>query len=246
MRYRLLLSIFMLALMTSPLQAEPRLIAGEAPLFCYMERDKVRGVACDLLREMAQRVGHSGEIELMPFKRALHETKNTQDALMVPVARTDERAPDYQWLTEILQEEFLLAALRESQADISNFDAARKLNIGVLIGGAAAQIIKDQHLVHVQEVYTEELNVRKLAAGRIDAWLGSWNVMRQAQRDLGYPDDALRRGAVGIRVRIYLAGSPGLGPLEAAKWLTAFKSMQDDGVYARILERYRYQQPSQQ
>ncbi|WLQ16101.1 transporter substrate-binding domain-containing protein [Hahella aquimaris] len=246
MRYRLLLLVFMLASMTFPLQAEPRLIAGEAPLFCYMQRDKVRGVACDLLREMAQRVGYSGELELMPFKRALYETRHTQDALMVPVTRTSERDPDYQWLAEILQEEFLLAALRGSQVDISNFGAARKLNIGVLIGGASAQIIKDQRLLHVQGVYTEELNVRKLAAGRIDAWLGSWNVMRQAQRDIGYPDDALRRGAVAARVRIYLAGSPGLGPLEAAKWLTAFKSMQDDGVYARILERYRYQQPPEQ
>tara|TARA_R110001599_G_C12259170_1_gene660344 strand:- start:2993 stop:3694 length:702 start_codon:yes stop_codon:yes gene_type:complete len=223
--------------------AEVKLIGGEVPYFCYMEGSTIKGVACDILSEMARRTGHSGKIQLKPFARAILESKNGPEVVMVPLAKTPVRQNDFLWPIKILEEEFLIVASKENKVDISNFNSAQKLKIGYLRGGAADQLIIDYKLEDTEATSIEMQNAMKLSLGRIDAWMGSWNTIKKAQVEAGLSVDNLRRGSVGFKSEIYFATSKDMTSKDIQKWQEAFDNMKADGSYSTILDSYSYELP---
>lgn len=223
--------------------AEPTMLAGEVAPFSYLREGKVTGLATDLVREMAKRAGHSGKMELVPFGRALKQAETEPDTLIFIIGRNAAREPLYQWVVNLVDEEFVIAASSASQVDISSFEAAAKLRTGVMRASVGANIAKGRGLLNIDETTAEETNAKKLAMGRLDAWVASWNTMLHAQRLAGLNPKELRRGAVALKVGLYLAASKSLDKAEADKWRAAYEAIKKDGTYARILQQYQYELP---
>lgn len=222
--------------------AEVQLIAGAVAPFVYREGDVDKGVAYDLLKEMAKRVGHSGKIELQPFVRALESAK-APGSLAIPIGRNATREKQYKWIVELIKEDFLVVADRSSKTDISSFEAIKGLRVGAMRGSVGERIALDKGFTTIEAVAAEEANAKKLDSGRIDLWLGAWNTILNAQRLAGLDVGKLRRGAVAQTVQIYLAADPGFDDATAAKWVAALDAMKNDGSYRRIIGAYKYELP---
>ena len=82
--------------------AEVRLIGAEVAPFVYKEGEVAKGVAYELLREMAKRVGHSGKVEIVPFARALNIAETEADVLCFSIGRNPTREALFQWVTPLL------------------------------------------------------------------------------------------------------------------------------------------------
>ncbi len=226
---------------------EPHLIAGATTFYCTAaEGGGVSGLACELVLELARRAGHSGAVDLYPFARALAVAASAPDTLLVPVGRTPAREDRYTWIVPLVEDDFLVVAKRDSTADISSFEALRDLSVGVIRDGVGAQLSAAHGLRHVSVVTEDQTNARKLDAGRIDAWISSWNGIRAAQRGAGLRIDRLRRGVVGSHVQVYLVGSRDLAPAVTAHWRAAFETMRADGSYGAILRKYHVDPPKSQ
>lgn len=221
--------------------AETRLVAGEVPPFVYMDKGAPKGVAYDLLKEMAKRTGHSGKIDVQPFARMV-ETGKEPGTLVIPLGRSAAREPNYQWVVNLVDEEFLLVGSQAGKADIGSFDN-KGLKIGAMRDSVGYTIAKSKGYAAIDDVAKEEMNAQKLANGRIDAWMGAWNTILQAQRAAGLDPKQLKRGAVASRVGIYLAGAPGFDKADAEKWRAALDGMKKDGTYDRIIKSYGYELP---
>ncbi len=226
---------------------ELRLLGGETSFYCYPSApgssERPSGLACELISEMARRVGHTGGVQLYPLARALMITSAMPGVLLAPVARIPAREHQYQWQVPLLDEDFLVVASRDSTADISSLEAVRKLTLGVVRDGVGARLAKDLGFDHISAVAHDDLNARKLGAGRVDAWLSSWNGILQAQRNVGLDPGQLRRGVVVSRTSIYLASSLGLDPALLNDWRAALEAMKRDGSYDRLLKKYQYESP---
>jgi polar amino acid transport system substrate-binding protein len=109
---------------------------------------------------------------------------------------------------------------------------------------AGARLAAEHGLLRPSLVVHDDLNARKLQARRIDAWLSSWNSIMAAQRNAGLPLDALRRGAVVSRVKIYLASSTDVQAERMKPWHAAFEAMLKDGSYRRLLKKYNFEEPA--
>ncbi|GGC78074.1 substrate-binding periplasmic protein [Undibacterium terreum] len=220
-------------------QAETTLYVGNVAPFSYPAGQAQRGVLYDLLHELALRVGHSGTVNVVPLKREL-EMLRTDNNSLGAISRLADREQLYSWHIKLMQDRIVLVSRADSGVDISTLDAARKLRIGVLFGGPSESAVRRNGFEHTDPTTSTESNVRKLAAGRVDAIAVLGGMVTVVGN---MPDSAhmsLKEGAVLETVDLYLAGSKNFNPEEAKKWEMAFKSMQKDGTYARILGQYHY------
>jgi polar amino acid transport system substrate-binding protein len=227
--------------------AELRLVGAETSFYCQPSAAgssaPPTGLACEIMAEMARRVGHSGKIQLYPLARALMVTSTSPDVLVAPVARIAVREKQYQWQVPLLEEEFVVVARKDSAVDISSAEAVRQLALGVVRDGAGERLARERGFGRVSLVAHDDLNARKLQAGRVDAWLSSWNGILSAQRNVGLGAAQLRRGVVLSRTQIYMASAPGLDPALLAGWRAALEAMKRDGSYDQLLRKYQYELP---
>lgn len=226
---------------------ELQLVGAETSFYCYASPAgrgaPPAGLACEIMAEMARRVGHRAPIQLYPLARALMVAQATPGVLVAPVARIPTRETQYQWQVPLLEEEFVVVARHDSTLDISSPEAVRKLSLGVVRDGAGERLARELGFERVSLVTHDDLNARKLHAGRIDAWLSSWNGVLSAQRNVGLGAGLLRRGAVLSRTQIYLASAPGLDPALLAGWRAALDAMKRDGSYQQLLRKYQFELP---
>lgn len=239
--------ILLLALCQAPsARAEVlRIVAGMIPGFCEAKSSVaagVSGVSCVLVAEMARRVGYKGPIDLMPQARSI-ETARAGPMVLLPLGRNDSREAFFQWHIKLLEDDVVLVARQHSSVDISAVGKVREQPVGGLRGGMAFDIAESEGLHRLEAVAEERLNARKLAVGRIVAWVGVWNSIKRAQASENLPVTDLRRGVVLRRVEIHLAASPDVPLSDLARWRAALESMKADGTYRRILADYDYEQP---
>ncbi|WP_373987289.1 substrate-binding periplasmic protein [Duganella sp. BuS-21] len=230
--------------------AEVRLIAADTAFGCGAERHvapaskpATDGLLCEIVHELARRAGHARPIEIYPLQRALMLAETGAGVLAV-VGRTPERERRHVWQVQLLEEEIVAVTRREAEFDIDTPAALRVLKVGIVRQGLAASLATEQGLPDVSPVSRDETNARKLAVGRIDAWVGPWNAILTAQRAAGLPVDGLRRGVVLRRVPVYLASSPNFDAAVARVWSKAFETMVVDGTYDRLLLQYRFERPA--
>lgn len=229
-----------------PVQAEVlRIVAGMIPGFCERKQTAVAGVSgvsCVLVAEMARRVGYKGPIDLMPQARSI-ETARAGPLVLLPLGRNDSRESLFQWHIKLLEDDVLLVTREDAGVDISSVQAVRDKPVGGLRGGMAFDIAENEGLLRLEAVAEERLNARKLAIGRIAAWVGVWNTIKRAQASENLPVSALKRGAILRRAEIHLAASLDVPSTEIARWKAALESMKADGTYRRILADYDYDLP---
>ncbi len=223
-------------------RAETTLYVSNVAPFSYPEGHANRGVLYDLLHELASRVGHSGTINVVPLKRELEMMRTDANALGV-MTRQPDRENLFSWHIKLMQDRIVLVSRSDTGVDISTLTSAKKLRIGVLFGGPSELAARRIGFEHLDATTSTESNLRKLAAGRIDA-IAFFDGMVTVARNM--PDSAkmsLKEGAVLENIDIYLVGSKDFNQEEAKKWEAAFRTMQKNGTYARILRLYHYQPP---
>jgi polar amino acid transport system substrate-binding protein len=238
--------LFITGLLISPMsvaQSKVTIIAGDVPPFAMMEGGQGKGVAYDIVKEMAKRVGHSGAISVQPFARMLEAPKTDNNVLVLSPGRTPAREKSYKWVAKLVEEQFLMVGNTKSKADISSFESAKGLTAGVMRGSVGERIAKEKGFAKVDDVTSEDTNAKKLDAGRIDAWVGAWNTILGAHRAAGFNEADLRKGAVVEKVELYLAAGLGFDDAEAQRWVASLESMRKDGTYDRIIKTYKYELP---
>lgn len=205
--------------------------------FAYSEDGAYRGLLYDMLAELGRRTGNPGAITPVPLRRA-QAMLLTEPGAIATLARFPEIEHAYRWLCKLADDKVLLLARSDSGVDISSAEAAKNLRVGVLLGGPGEALARRLGFTRIETVSASRNNARKLAAGRIDAWLTTWNIGRFEQLRSGGRLEALRGGAVLKTAQQYLAAPLGLDNHTAGRWQAACAAMRQDGSSERIARRY--------
>jgi polar amino acid transport system substrate-binding protein len=225
--------------------AELRLITAELPPYTFQIPPATvaefpgpgQGVVQEVVTEMARRVGHSGSIEYMPWARAQQIAMTEPNVGILSLTRSPEREDKYRWLAKIVGDDLVLVG--GQGVDASSLDKVKNRPTGVLLRSGAEALLKEQGFTRIEASPEEWLNAKKMKERRIDAWLAPRLMVIYATQEVQGDLSALNIGQIVRPSDIYLAASKDLPDAEAARWEKAFASMQADGSYERILQKYQ-------
>ncbi|MYM70211.1 transporter substrate-binding domain-containing protein [Pseudoduganella sp. FT55W] len=214
-------------------------VNGVAP-FAYHEQGSYRGLLYDMLAALRARMGGDYLIRPVPLRRAqvMLETEPEALATLARFAETEHR---YRWLCKLADDQLVLVTRAGATHDINSLAAARHLRVGVLLGGPAESAARHAGLQKIETVSSAASNARKLASGRIDAWLTARSIAQFEQRGIGGKVEDLRIGPGVQTVSQYLAAPRGMADHEAQKWQNACNALHDNGAFDRIAQNYGQQ-----
>ncbi len=231
-------------LIPTVLAAELRLLAAELPPFTYhqppptvSEIGEPRGIVYRLVKEMARRIGHSGNIEFMGWTHAQQLAKAGPNIGILALTRSPEREPLYNWMVEIVTDDLVLVG--GAGVDVSDLDKAKNRPTGVLRTSGAEALLREHAFTRIEPASEEWVNAMKLRDRRIDAWLAPRLMVLFGWREIGGDATVLNIGELVRRSPIYFAASRDVSAAEAERWRSAFAQVRADGTYDRILVEYR-------
>ena len=177
---RWLVAALALALTGGILGADP------APkIYCYTlspfvtdDQGKPTGMALDLVGKILRKAGLEEPVLLVPLPRAV-DALNGGNALVVMLARTPERETKYTWICEVYEDSLSFATPAAAPAIGTYAEGQAAKTILAMRNAAPSATLKKKGFQNVDDsAETEDVNVRKLASGRGDAWFGSTAAIR--------------------------------------------------------------------
>jgi polar amino acid transport system substrate-binding protein len=209
-----------------------------------------RGYMIEIADELFKAKGIAVNYDLMPWERALAMTRNGEIDCVVGAAHGD--APDFVFPSEPLGSDQSFAFVKKGNPwRYAGIESLGNVKIGVIEGysyneEADDYIKRNKNTPKVQSVTGDtplEQNLRKLAAGRIDAVLESRPVFLATAEKLGLRDKFQDAGAVGEPNDLFIACSP---KRESSKRFTQILSegvpaLRASGKLKTILSKYGLQ-----
>ena len=200
--------------------------------------EKVSGYASDLVNEMLKRTGLKAKVILFPWKRAYMMALVHKDTCVYSTTRTEAREMLFKWVGPVATDNWVVFAKADSNIKVTKFDDLKKLKVGAYQGDAKAIFLKSKGIV-TDESINEELNAKKLDAGRMDVWVSGSASGPWVARDVGIeikPLFAIQE------VHMYLACNLSVPDSEITIMNNAIKSIKEDGTYEKFQKSYQLDQ----
>lgn len=212
-----------------------KLLTESYPPFNFEENAQVSGMATDVVRELFKRANIPYTITLVPWVRAFNTAVMENNTCVYSTTRTENREHQFKWIGPLVDNPWVLYAGPHSPRINPDLESARPYKIGGYNGDAVAQYLIARGF-NVELTPNDELNPRKLDAGRIDFWatgkyLGSYEAKQQKLT-------TLKPVLVFNTAFMYLACNPGVSDQTVFALNSLLQKMQQDGAVARLSKRY--------
>ncbi len=141
------------------------------PPYQYLENDRSKGIAIEIVEEAFRRIDQPINIIFLPWARALHEMKQGQSDGLFTVIKNPEREVFLDYTKEALMYQAVsLYVTKDSPIRFSGdlqsmsnyrFGVVRKFNYGSVWRAA----LKNNTITNMSLAGTQEMNIKKLIAG---------------------------------------------------------------------------------
>ncbi|WP_199102096.1 ABC transporter substrate-binding protein [Aquitalea sp. ASV11] len=237
MSIRLLLASVLLTASLAATAAPPlRILTEDYPPFNMMgSGGRISGLSTDIVQELFKRAGTSYGIELLPWIRAFNLTVLETNTCLYSTTRNDAREHQFKWIGPLVENPWVLYARADNHHAILALEDVRRFKIGGYAGDATSQFLIDRGF-DVDLANSDQLNVRKLLAGRIDFWatgkyLGASLLAREKVSQL-------KPVLTFNTTLLYLACNPAMPDSQVQALNELLRSMQRDGTLARLNAKY--------
>lgn len=193
------------------------------------------GPAVELAAQILRAVGVADPVaRILPFQRAVIEL-DKGSTLYPSLLRTPQREARYHWIGEVFAEQAVFFTMLP-RPTVDNVARARDLErITVMRGSELYWALQSYGLENVETNNSETDNARLLRAGRIDGWFTLKAVGFATWTELGYDRTELQAGPAFAMISFWLAASHDIDPAVIARMKDAYREMQTDGRYQRII-----------
>ena len=170
----LLLTLLTALVLPSPVAAQTlRISNGDWPPFMGKELPGY-GLVTRIVTDAFKAEGIDIEYQFLPWARAYYVVKTGQLDASVGWFKNDEREREVLFSEPVFVEKQVLFHLKSRPLDWKNLADLKGKSLGATLGytyGEAFSQAEQGKLIQVQRTSSDELNLRKLLAGRIDAAL---------------------------------------------------------------------------
>ncbi|MGQ5525521.1 substrate-binding periplasmic protein [Chitinimonas sp. PSY-7] len=170
------------------LAAEPVVLNAfteEWPPYSFSDNGTVKGIATDLLKEIALEAGISVNIEVVPWKRAYETALHRPATLVFCTARSAEREQLFEWVGPIVPREIWLFGRPDSNNSLLRLDALSGV-IGAVFGDATVTDLFAKGVKPEQIDYSKDMEtvLRKFLYRRVNYFYDTepsavWRVKQQ-------------------------------------------------------------------
>jgi polar amino acid transport system substrate-binding protein len=134
--------------------------------------NQITGISTEILRDVMIRAGILYDLELLPWERAYEDALKLPHHCVFSTTVTDERKALFKWVGPVATNKWVMYAAAGSAIGAKTLEDVRPYRIGGYVGDAEAQYLKQQGF-NIEETPSADLNVFKLAQGRIELWATS-------------------------------------------------------------------------
>ena len=210
------------------------------PYYLQDAAGEVTGVSAGIVRESLSRAGIRAKIEMYPVKRAFLVSETKEPVLLFALFRTPEREKNFKWVAPVTPDvkSMLFRLSKRTDISVRSLSDAKKYRIGVVRGNNLHSLLigkgfRDDR--ELEPVMSNEVNLKKLFAGRIDLCAG---------RELPFYTELARSGCgtkdvatalVLEEQRAWMAFSLSSPDEVVERVRAAYRSMESDGTVSRIL-----------
>lgn len=222
----------------APAMAETlKIYSVDAPPLTIDQPDQ-RGLVADITLETLKRAGYQGEIIFDPWKRGQQEVAEGENLLIIPLARSPAREPNYTWIAKIFTTERSFATVGKS---IDSFEQARAELTSIIVGQGTAQeeLLKAKGFPQNQlrSIRVGQKETEVLSPNGDEAWFNGTPETLWKWKRSGRPEKIVIGKAVSSD-DIYLACSRKCSPRIVEMLKAAVDSVIADGTAQRIIDRY--------
>lgn len=153
----------------------------------YGEDIQENGFYSAVVREAFKRAGYETELSFTPWKRALKSAQNDRKDILWGAYYNDERAKTLAFSDVVMQNNEVFITRKDADVSVATLDDIKPFNVGVLAGSAQVKDLSDAGYTNLSEAPKGELNLKKLASGRVDFVLmgqAQFNFLMSEDEDL--------------------------------------------------------------
>lgn len=233
----------LLALPPSTATSQPlaplRVVTGDLPPFAVDAQPDRPGVLVELVELLLRRCGQPGRVEFFPWARALATASNQPRVAILPLTRTPEREPQFQWLLKLYVQHFVFIN-RVGQPPVASPEQARQLRLVVLRGSPnLAQLQRNGfNIGQVAQASSVDDMLRMLDRGVVDAIYGGDVINMDKVRSSGRDAAAYQVGLPLESGEVWLAASGGFSDAEQQQLKEAHQALLREGAVERLFRAY--------
>jgi polar amino acid transport system substrate-binding protein len=196
----------------------------------------VTGISTDIVKALLDAAGYEYEIAIYPWARAIAMARTQVNTCVYSMSRTPEREALYKWVGPLVFNDWALFA-RTGQSRPQTLDEAMMMRIGSYQGDAIVSYLQTRgHQVDVAP--SDDVNPRKLQAGRIDFWatgrlIGQYRLKQQGIEGI---EPVLNFN----RTEMYLACQIQLPDAQVLKLNQTLRALEKAGTIKKIYAGYGY------
>jgi len=223
---------------TIALAADFKIMTEEYPPFNFQENGKLTGLATEVVQEIAKRINHPANIELLPWARSYGLIQQKDGLILYSMTRTEEREKMFKWAGPEASNKWVFFVKKGSGIKVSSLEDAKKVKkIGTYKDDAAEMFLKAEGFTNLDSVVDDSQNVPKLMAGRINIWIiGELQGIHKAKAK--GVNDQLEKVFDVKETELYIAFSKNSADSDVALWQKALDEMKADGTYDAIVKKY--------
>jgi polar amino acid transport system substrate-binding protein len=144
---------------------------------------EMSGITGEMLKRALARAAVSATISPVPWQRAYSDALANPMTCAYPTSVTDERLPLFKWVGPLTRNDWVLVGTTDADIKLDRVEDAKRYRIGVYQGDAREAFFRDAGGYQIESVNSNELNLTRLEAGRIDLWAASvYTVWYERQR----------------------------------------------------------------
>ena len=219
--------------------------SGLIPPYYYKDQHgALAGMSAEIVRETLVHAGIRAPIEPYPVARAFLNAEKEKNVLIFALFRTPEREARFKWVSPVTppMKSVLFRLSRRKDISLLKLEDVRKYRIGVVRGNdlhamLLARGLKDN--VQVEPVMTNDLNIKKLFAGRVDLCAGRELPFYAEMRQMGLDRRDVEETLILKEDVAWMAFSIGTPDDLVERVRAAFRQIYDEGTVAKIYAKYR-------
>ena len=205
------------------------------------DKGQVEGIAVDLLHKMFQITESSQtvkDIKVLPWARGYKLVQTKPDTCLFSMTHTAERDPLFDWVGPIISTRISVFALKSKGLKINTVDDLKKLRAGVIRDDVGDSLAQQAGLQKIDRVNSNDQNIKKLKADRIDIWIYDESVAKWQLKSAGYPSDEFEVVYVLQEGDLSYAFHKGTDQAVLAKLQAALDQLKADGSYEAVCNKY--------
>jgi len=213
-----------------------RLLTEEYPPYnMTLPSGQIGGISSDVLRELFKRAGIPYRLEILPWIRAFNLAILDRNTCVFSTTRTENREHQFKWVGPLVENVWVLYAGPRSPKNIYTLEAIRPYTVGGYDGDAESQDLIGRGF-NIELTPVDEMNARKLAAGRIDFWATS--KARGGYLIAKGKVQQLKPVLAFNTVLLYLACNPGVSDMTIQQLNNLLDTMRHEGFIDLMHKRY--------